>query len=431
MEGKKPRRRRTTRKSSRNAKCLTPQPAAPLNQLGKTLQAFADGVIAGERETDDVRQLILELSPYLPPDDPIVEALADREEPDVDVKLLLPVEPPPPRRFKGMEVAVRPTALSGDTLPVQVTDRETGEPLQGAWVSLASVEEGECAQACTDADGYAYFVAPSVENPTLFEYAVSLRGYHTFIPGTDPRAQAMLLSNGFTPLLVSTVTPTIFAAISPSPKLKDFEIDQAFGWLQGTQAFDALITKANKKKGWQADDDWWATRPTIYDHVENKGPEDMWTFFGHSGLDPKTNKVKALIAWRKFYIFRGGRPVSIGGLCKHMQKGDGAPGIVVLGACQSADLLSDLIKCCVKVAVGFTKPLAYGVIARGLVLFWEAMLDGKTLQQAISAANARITKSPLNPKGSRMTFKAKKAIKNPGGKKLEEILELKLPKGAK
>jgi hypothetical protein len=322
-----------------------------------------------------------------------------------------------------MELLVRERAVAGDVITVRVLARRDCAPLPGTEVVMCAVDGHEVARCQTDQAGCAYFVAPAVEVPRVFEFSAARKGYTNFIYRDDPRAKAMLLANGFTPLVTTAVMPGILAAIVPTPATVDFEIDQAFGWLQGITGYSALVEKA-QKRGWQADDDWWATKTTMEEHFAQKGPEDMWTFFGHTGVDA-TGVVKALIAWRPFFVLRGGTPVSVKDLCDAAKKGNGPPGIVVLVGCQSADLLADLVACCVKLAVGFTKTIAHGLAATASGEFWEALLDGKTLDQAVADANAILGRSILNTNGCKMTYKAKAHLQKPGDMTLEKLREAK------
>lgn len=337
------------------------------------------------------------------------------------IRILQPPERPPRGRPQGMELLVRGEAVSGDVIAVRALRRSDCSPLERVPVVMSAPYGGEVARCFTDATGTALFAAPAVDVPTVFEYTAERKGFTTYIYGRDPRAKAMLLTNGFTPLVTTTVLPTIYASIVPTPQTVDFEIDQAFGWLQGTFGYNALIEKATRK-GWQADDDWWATKSGMQDHFAQKGPEDMWTFFGHTGVG-NDGRVKALMAWQPFFILRGGNPVSVRDLCDAAEEGNGPPGIVVLAGCQSADLLDELVACCVKLAVGFTETIAYGLIASGSLEFWESLLDGETLAQALAAANARLAGSILNSNGCTMTYRSKAHITNPEGMTLEEIRE--------
>ncbi|MGQ0647901.1 MAG: hypothetical protein ACT4P7_10040 [Gemmatimonadaceae bacterium] len=339
------------------------------------------------------------------------------------IRILQPPERPPRGRPKGMELLVRGDAVSGDVIAVRVLRRSDHAPLERVPVVMSTPHGEEVARCFTDAAGTALLAAPMVEVPTVVEYGAERRGFTTYIYGNDPRAKAMLLTNGFTPLVTTTVLPTIYGAIVPTPQTVDFEIEQAFGWLQGVTGYKALVEKTTTK-GWQADDDWWATKSGMQDHFAQKGPEDMWTFFGHTGVGPD-GMVKALIAWQVFFVLRGGNPVSVKDLCDAAKMGNGPPGIVVLAGCQSADLLDELVACCVKLAIGFTKTIAHGLAASASREFWESLLDGKTLAQALAAANAILGRSILNSNGCTMTYRTKAHIANPEGMTLEEIRKAK------
>ena len=56
--------------------------------------------------------------------------------------------------------------------------------------------------------------------------------------------------------------------------------------------------------------------------------------------------------------------------------------------------------------------------------FWEALLDGKTLAQALAAANAKLSRSSLNTNGCKMTYRCKAHIRNIERMTLDEIRKL-------
>ena len=101
-----------------------------------------------------------------------------------------------------------------------------------------------------------------------------------------------------------------------------------------------------------------------------------------------------------------------------------------LGGCSSASMLQKLVDACVKLAIGFTNTIPTLSMANALVKFWEALLDGKNLDEATKEANDFLKKLDgkfMNPEKARLEWKAKSWIKKPGKKTLDEIREAEEP----
>lgn len=320
-----------------------------------------------------------------------------------------------------MDILARAEAVSGDVIDVSAVERKSGRLVPGVKFTLIEFGGDVVATVQTGANGRAAFVAPDVEFPTAFEVRGRRDGYTTYVYQNEPVARLNAFVNGFLPITGISVVPRLFYSFRPSPVLKDFEIDRGLGWTgTSSSVFEPLIEKVRKLKGWRGNNEGYVGKGGILEHLEHKGPEDCWTFFGHTGK-ASDGTTKAIMAWRPFAVVINGKPISAKELCDAMKKGKGAPSIIVLGGCASADMADDLVKCCAKIVVGFTEPGQVGNIARAIVRFWEALLDGKTLVYAINEGD-RVTNN------GKMIYRTKPEIADPGGLTLEEILALVLPK---
>lgn len=346
---------------------------------------------------------------------------SSRKHSDDDEELTLVhfTDRPPSGRPRKMDILARTEAVSGDVIEVSAVERKSGRPVPDVELTLAEFGGDVVATVQAGADGRAAFVAPVVELPTAFEVRARRDGHTTYIYQNELVARLNAFANGFLPVTGITVVPRLFYSFRPSPVFKDFEIDRGLGWTGIYPVFNTLIEKMRKLKGWRGNNEGWVGKSGILEHLEHKGPEDCWTFFGHTGK-ASDGMTKAIMAWRPFAVVRNGEPILAKEICDAMKKAKGAPSIIVLGGCKSADMADDLVKCCAKIVVGFTEPNDVGNIARALVRFWEALLDGKTLDYAINEGN-RVTNS------GKFIYRTKPEIANPGGLTLDEILALVLP----
>ncbi|MFO0872994.1 MAG: hypothetical protein U0575_03360 [Phycisphaerales bacterium] len=333
--------------------------------------------------------------------------------------IILPPDRPPKGRPRVVDLLVRKLAEPGDAIRVRVIDRRSRKPVAGVPIEMQSMRGQPLATTSTDGTGEALFVAPRVEHPADLLFQLPDPRFTNYLFPSDRRARALELTFGCHQLAFTTVLPPLQLATLPARAAVRFEIAQGVGWWDG-ESFPALIEKA-KRKGWIADDSWWTTKGGMEEQFQHKGPADMWTFFGHSYRDPETDRTGGIRAWRPFGAIIKGTMVTVKDLCAAAKRGQGPPGIVVLGGCATADLLQELVDCCVKLAVGVTAKISPPLMQRALCLFWEALLDGKTLREALADANTYLGGNAWNSTGAQLTYRCKPHLAGVEEKTLDEI----------
>lgn len=331
---------------------------------------------------------------------------------------IIPKIAPPQKGIKLLDIFVRERAYIGDPVIVKVVSG--GKSLAGALLSLISLDTLKVVQkGKTDRKGIVKFSAPKVYRPTVFIVDVKKKGYVYYWTKKDWRTQFQ--GTGFYPIATLAVYPLLMQA--PTKLLlkngpAKFEIDVAFGWTTWFRkpSFGALIEKA-RNLGYAANEDWWAGRGTISGHLGEKGSNDVWIWFGHSYItDDNTSTAEGITGWQLGAVVRGYDPISPEDLCEYMQDGNSV-GIVFLGGCSTTSILQELVDCCVKLAIGFTDTVSATVMATALIKFWEALLDGDTLDEATQATNDFLTNAG---ESARLEWRAKPWL-NPGGMTLDEI----------
>lgn len=347
-------------------------------------------------------------------------------------QIIIPESPLPPTGIRYLDIFLRDEAYVGDPILIEVVSDD--KPVTNAMVKIISLDTLEVVErGKTDDKGTVKFSAPAVDRPTVFLVDVEKEGYVYYWPKEDWRAE--FEGTGVYPIANVTVYPLILGApqkpflLAGSPK---FEIDAAFGWTAAFRlpSFGALIEKA-KKKGYITDEDWWVGDGTISDHLKEKGQKDVWIWIGHTDdTDGDVTTAESITGWRPGAVLWGYTTITPEELCDYIKKSGSAPGIVFLGGCSSASLLQKLIDCCVKLAIGFTNTLPTATMATALIKFWEALLDGKTLDDATKEVNnflKGLDGKVLNKQNARLGWKAKVWLKDPGSKKLDEIRDAEGP----
>lgn len=324
--------------------------------------------------------------------------------------LLTAEAPPPPPGTQLFDVVVPEVVGEGAPLSVMALTTRPQQPLEGVRVVLRDLDHVEYGSAVTGVDGRALLSAPDVGPPTPFFVEATKEGAANFIPAEDVRMlEGLDCAQGSYPANFVSVFPATAAAQADlRQEQKKFEIDEALGWSTAI-SFSELIDKASKG-GFEADEDWWARRPDIGDHLKEKNGEDVYIFFGHGAdTDGQTNTAEGIVGWSKFMWARGGRVKSIDAIVEDMKSDGNPPGIVTLAGCSTHSMLDKIVGASAKLAVGFTNTSSLSAIAGATKAFWEALLDGKTLGEAADAANAYLDKvgALFNPKGADLAFKGK------------------------
>jgi hypothetical protein len=268
-------------------------------------------------------------------------------------------------------------------------------PLAGVLVVLRDLAFIESDRAVTGPDGQAVLNAPFRNHPESFFVEATREDAANYVPVEDARAiESYDCTTGFYPINFVSVLPALAVqAVQPLDGQKQkLEIDEGLGW-SAAISFSELIEKATKKN-FDADEDWWARRTHIDEHLAEKNARDTYIFYGHGGdSDGDASTAEGLIGWSKFMWARGGRFKSLDAMLKSVKSDKDPPGIVFLGACSTHSLLQPLVDASVKLALGFTNKIDLATAAGALKAFWEAFLDGKTLQQALDAANELLDKA--------------------------------------
>ncbi|HMP38165.1 MAG TPA: hypothetical protein PKC43_12055 [Phycisphaerales bacterium] len=304
---------------------------------------------------------------------------------------------------------------------VRVVRRRGAVPVADLTLRMLSMHGESLAVAKTDERGVVAFVAPEVEHPSDVLFEPQESACTTYLYGNDPRARMLGLEHGCHQIAFTTILPQLVEAPTPVAAAVRFEVAQGVGWWDGV-AFPALIEKA-RRRGWIADDSWWITKGNMEDQFGHKGSGDMWTFFGHSYFDHAAGRTGGVRAWRPFGAVIRGTIVTVKDLCAAAKRGQGPPGFVVLGGCSTDELLEELVDCCVKVAVGVTAPISPPIMQRTLMIFWEALFDGKAFGAAMTEANAYLGAHLWNSTGALLTFRTKAHLRGVGGMTLDQIRE--------
>lgn len=335
------------------------------------------------------------------------------------VRIFSVVEPPA-EGTRPFDLVFRAEALSGD--PIRVLAIAEGKPLAGVQINLRNAEGSVVSTASTDIQGQSLFTAPAVSTPQLFFLSASKEGHANFVQPSDPRAkEAYGSKTGFYPPNTVAVIPYPSLVLAPLPQLfttvTDFRIDEAVGPFNSV-SFSELVEKA-KKRGYKQDVNFRVGLDEIDKSLEEMDGEDIYIFFGHSkDTDGDKTTAEGLVG----YAITGDPAKLKDALIKSLKADGDPPAIVFLGACSSHALLQDFVDASVKVAVGLTGQCSFAGIEVGLRAFWEALLDGKTLEEALMDANAALTRAGrlFNPDGARFIYKAKDSVKPT--MKLDDIL---------
>jgi hypothetical protein len=334
--------------------------------------------------------------------------------------LIIAAAPAPPPGTKMMEVHATRRIAGGKIVRVRV--ESGGTALEGVEINLVnSIDQTVAASSVTDRTGRVRFKAPLVTVPTTFEVRATKAGYSTYVPPEDERAWAF--QTGYYPLTEVVVWPhgPLPGLPTNTPRLW---IDLGFGWTAvfGGRADMSALDAAATTAGWDFDEDWWAGRGTLCDHLKDLGPGDMWAFSGHAYYDKADpNSATALAPWRAGALVRGYARMTTQELCECFGE-DGGPGLGFLDACSSHTLLQDLVDCCMKVAVGWSGPVPGTQSSAAMRTFFTTLMGGGTIAQAEAAANLSIS-SGFNPSTSRIVVKAKPALGVASALTLSQIME--------
>jgi hypothetical protein len=116
----------------------------------------------------------------------------------------------------------------------------------------------------------------------------------------------------------------------------------------------------------------------ILDLFQNFGSNELLFTLGHSAVGAKTNKVLGLKDADDEFI-------STKDLTDSINKNKSSIGLIFIGACRSCEILEELVKTDkIFVAVGFTEELERGKIGFAQGAFTKALLDGKTIAEAVA-----------------------------------------------
>lgn len=291
-------------------------------------------------------------------------------------------------------------------------------------VELVNARTGDIVETATTNDrGVAVLTAPDVSSVTRYDVISKKPGFANYIPAEDPRAWDYF--QGFYPGPGCTVFPnqTVVPPVPLSPKL---QIDEGFGIFgPGTIHLGDEVEAKAEKAGWEFGWDWWVGDETICDHVGSLGPKDAWVFSGHGIKDSSKpgNPAVAIAGWRPYCWIPavGYTKVTMEDICKCFNE-NGAPGIVFLDCCDGADLLDDLVECCVKLAVGWRGSAAGRQSFGAMTEFFCALFEGKTVETARDIAE-RHARRTFNPNSVELKVKAKPWMSggNVGNWRLEQI----------
>ena len=333
--------------------------------------------------------------------------------------LIIPDVPTPSPGTTSMEVHATSRIASGKTIRVRVESE--GSPVESATVELVlSMGQTIEATGTTDASGRVGFTAPSVTVPTAFEIRATKPGYSVFIPPEDERAR--VFQRGYYPLTETIVWPHAPVPGPPTNSSKLW-IDVGFGWtaIFGGSADMSPLEAAANTAGWDFDEDWWGSKGTLCDHLDELGPDDMWAFSGHAYFaQGNRNNATAIAPWRKGASLRGYDRMTTQEICDCFGQ-NGGPGIGFIDACSSHSLLQDLVDCCMKVAVGWSGPVPGTTSSGAMRNFFTRLMNGGTLAQAKAEADRTIS-GGLNPSTSRIVIRTKAWLGNAGGMTLEELV---------
>lgn len=336
-----------------------------------------------------------------------------------DPDLLLPDIIPPSTGVKLLEINVNRKVMAGKPIHVLVTS--DGKPLPNAEVKLFETNtNNEIAKGMTNGIGVAEFTAPNVQKVGAYHVSVSRQGYAFYYPDSDPRTWDYTI--GFYPMTCFNIWPTI----APAPAIiatqkQRIWVDVGFGLtsLINTACISDLEDTA-EKKGWEFDEDWWVGDGTMFDHVRDLGPDDIWVFSGHSKDFDDDGKADALAGWRPGALVIGYTTVNISQICENIGP-NGAPGVVFLDACGTESLLDDLVKCCVKLALGWSGKVPSVQSSGAMANFFKKFLNGGTLQEAIDAADAQVNNTLGTKTNASLKFRTKLWITNPTGMTLDDF----------
>jgi hypothetical protein len=305
--------------------------------------------------------------------------------------------PQPPRRVKPMRALYPAEVFAGEEFEIVV--RRAGKPVSGVTIAVGEPDEKPLSVKKSNAAGAVHFRAPRTKFALELHVDVHKAGfYHGYRTPSSLRSQmgawspylAAILVRPF--LLADTVDS---APLARKPqKKRRIELAKAYGWViallyLGPGYFSKLLDLF-KKMGFDFDTDLWAGHDVILEQLKHKGGNDVWIFLGHT--NSANNLVNGLVGWRPFSLsgLTGGKLITVDELKKAIGHDGGSPGIVFLGACESAQLLDACVEACAKVALGFTEKTAPNNVGWAIKTFWTAMLSGKTLGEATKEVQAKI-----------------------------------------
>ncbi len=120
--------------------------------------------------------------------------------------------------------------------------------------------------------------------------------------------------------------------------------------------------------------------------LERLGPNDIWTFVGHSKYGGSLGVDGAI----GLYSTDDDDYVQDLHLYDSAKKGRGAPGMVFLAACDSAQLIRVFIAACTKLCIGFTNEVPDDLAKYLAFLFWAVFSKkGVSLETAVGYVNKR------------------------------------------
>jgi hypothetical protein len=342
-------------------------------------------------------------------------ARGTRRIPYRDPRLIRHKVVPPPPGTKLVNVRATNRVLENHEIRMSVTNDQGSV----ANIELQLMERNTdniVETATTDANGVARVTAPTVSRVTNFVVRIGTSGYADYWPETEPRTWDF--NDGIYPEVNVTVLPVGYTV--PVINSPNVWVDVGGGWSMPTGDMDGL-EGACGSAGYGFDEDWWVGDETMFDHVGELGPNDIWVFSGH-GIDKDGDQStsEAIAGWRPFAVvpFVGYTEVYMSDLCAKFGP-DGAPGVVFLDACSSASMLDELIECCVRMAVGWS-----GIVTQesspAMALFLESLLNGDKVGEAKAKAEQKVN-ARFSVSGIECVVKTKSWVKNVNDLTLSEV----------
>jgi hypothetical protein len=126
--------------------------------------------------------------------------------------------------------------------------------------------------------------------------------------------------------------------------------------------------------------------------LKGLGRSDAFVWLTHGDKSKKTGKVVGMTtAWG----YWGSAHYPASRMTEHLAKNSsGGPGLVILAGCETADLIPTFDNGS-RVVLAFNNKIMPGQAKTVIRTFFQALSEGKTMQEALDAANAMITTSGL------------------------------------